>query len=226
MRWAALDDVETQGRDVLVSMSDTEMEWWIQVRLGVVSTGTGARSDANLFLRSRAGSPVLDLLSGALPANDAAAELEVSVPGADWASHPPFDLGPPTGGADIPGADLLVQHAKRGSVVGTIHYWERYCNGRLVERVPGIVPGSDVVVENTFESMVASLRSPGPLDATGGARVRGRSTSSVLVLAGIYADDSLRAYLAGRTAVNMQLCALATSTRSPAWRLAVGRGML
>jgi hypothetical protein len=93
---------------------------------------------------------------------------------------PPFDVGPqPQGTEVIEGLNVVVQHIKTNSPVGTIEYFDRFVDGRLTDRVGGTtVEEADAVISNTFERMIAGFDPLRPLlEAAAGFQVAARDVS-------------------------------------------------
>lgn len=160
-----------------------------------VSAHAPAGSPISLTITSVTGRPAAVAIGDVLAGSALPSEVLLDV-GNGPVPHVPFDVGAlATPMSLVPGASLVVQHVKRRSIVGTLRYYERFIDGDLAEREWGVAHEFDVYVENTFDQMVRTHESGAVLDGFGGARVRSRNQSALVVLAGIYSSVELLGHL-------------------------------
>ena len=212
--------MDTVGPDLCVELLDPDgASGWFAVRSGSFVVGLGPAPNPQLRLRGE-GVATLTLLSPHVVGHVAAGLLSVQVPGGSWALHPPFDVGAQDSTFPaIPHASLVLQHVCADSPVGHLLFYERFLDGRLVERLGGLAVDPDVTVKHTFSLLVRSFDPElSSLDAVTGMFVDGRERSRILLAAGLYDDRRLRNHLNQRSVENRALVALAAHTTSPRWR--------
>lgn len=218
---AALNGLVTCGEDVRAQFLEADAgEWWLAVAGGEARVGVGAIARPDVRLRASTRSLVACFTR---PPGVDQGVPDVSIDGVTWAAMFPFGAAAQPSTVDaMPNVSLTVQHINHLSPIGVIRYHDRFVDGRLAARESGVARHPDVVVENTFERMIASLQ-PGAsmLEAIAGARVHGRDPSMLMLAAALYEDDGLRRHLCPTNSHHPVLCALASNTQSPAWLEAV-----
>jgi hypothetical protein len=215
------DGLRTWGPDLIVECRESDGSTFsLDMSSGTIRVRARGRLEPSLRLRSRSDGSVLECLSWTKPGFESAKRLEVSVPGGPWTRHPPFDIGgQPDDHELIPHATLSVQHAVMGSPVGDLHYRDVFENGLLVRREGGALRKPFIAVEQSFTGFVASLDAKLPvLEAWRDAKFLCLDASLLMVIAGLYQGQELRAHLARRNAENAMLVRLAKHTNTQAWR--------
>lgn len=211
------------GRLRIELVDDLAGPAWIEVVGEVVRTGRGTVDRPDVRLRGRTHS-VVSLLSGDVVGADAVDGVEIAVGDGPWCRHIPFDVGAqPELDEPVPFADLVLQHHCRDTFAGDLSYWERFEDGRLVERRCGSNENADVSVTNTYRLLVRGLDPAlDSLDAITGMTVDGTSEAMVMLFAGLYDDRRLRRHLDQHRATNRAMVDVAALTRSHSWRAALG----
>ncbi len=218
---AAVNGLVTGGEDLRAQLFEADAgEWWLAVADGEVRVGVGTLARPDVWLRASTRSLVACFTR---PPGVDLGVPDVSVDGVTWAAMFPFGVASQPSAVDaMPYVSLTVQHINHLSPIGVVRYHDRFVDGRLTERGAGVARHPDVVVENTYERMVASLQ-PGAsmLEAIAGARVHGRDPSMLMLAAALYENDALRRHLCPPNSHHPVLCALASNTQSSAWLEAV-----
>ena len=218
---AALNGLVTHGRDVRVQVVEPDgRRWWLDVSAGEARVGTGSLARVDIWLRASTRSLVSCWTQ---PSGLDTGVPDISTDGVEWAPMFPFGVRPQSEHVDrIPNVALTVQHINHLSPIGVVRYHDRFVDGRLAARTAGTTRHPEVIVENTFDRMVASLK-PGAslLEAIAGARVYGRNPSTIMITAALYEDEGLRQHLCPPSAHSSMLCALSSNTQSSAWLEAV-----
>jgi|CXWL01.1.fsa_nt_gi hypothetical protein len=219
---AHINGLVTLGDDIRLQIVEPGGErWWLKASSGETLVGRGAIAEPDLWIKATS-YPLMACWTRPVGAD--AGVPDVSIDGTSWAPMFPLGVWAQSDEADlVPNVSLTVQHVNHSSPIGTIRYSDRFVDGRLAGREYGVVRRPDVIVENTFARMVASLQ-PGLslLEAIAGARVYGRDPSLLMIAAALYEDDDLRRHIHHDSTYSMELCALASNTQSPAWFRAIG----
>jgi hypothetical protein len=215
----ALDGCRTGGGDVIVNIERADGSVTLQSTDGVISLDDAVVAD--LYLSHVCGGDVFDLIDGTLAGWQAAHHLMVATNAFEAAPHPPFDVGPQPDTDAVLHVDLVVQHVKRASTVGTLRYVDRYTSGRLLSRTGGTDPAADLIVMNTFAGMIATLASDDVVDPTGGVQVVARSDSLALAYASLQLEPAVRHHISRRIEVAKLLCVFAQHTQSKPFKQAM-----
>lgn len=173
-----------------------ERSVWLAVGPASIELLTVPREHAELVVSTSSGVSATEAIATARQTGRGLDDLLFEVDGT-VSRHPPYDVqGIDPATAPVPGADLTVQHVKRDSLVGSVRYVEVFRDGDLVERAEGHAAGFDVYVENSMGGMLEFHLCGYDEAGFGGAFVRARSQSDLLLLASIYSHEALSRHLA------------------------------